>query len=261
MTQVETHPEKNAETPAEGEATDDATALRPQSVETPARASVSPSVSSAETPSGAQTEDADSSAVADDAAYRVQLPEFEGPLDLLLHLIQQHELDILDIPIAFVTEKYVAYIGLMEDLNIDIASDYLVMAATLAHIKSRMLVPAAPDDEDDGVGDIEEDPRGELVRRLLEYQKYKNAASQLGGRSVLGRDVFLRGVSAPASEGPTPLAPMGVFRLLDAFQGVLSRAKVNLDHEIGVADRGTQVGPGRQTAQRLLAHLIAGVEL
>lgn len=164
--------------------------------------------------------------------YRVRLPTFEGPLDLLLHLIQEHELDILNIPIAFVAEKYVEYITLMHELNIDVASEYLVMAATLAHIKSRMLLPAAPADPEDASAEQEVDPRAELVRRLLEYQKYKNAAEQLGGRSLLGRDVFGRGAPAPVEEGAVPLAPVSLFKLLDAFQSVLTRAKITVDHEI-----------------------------
>lgn len=166
-------------------------------------------------------------------AYRVELPVFEGPLDLLLHLIQQHELDIFDIPIAFITQKYVEYLTLMGDLNIDVASEYLVMAATLTHIKSKMLLPPSPDEEEDEE-DIELDPRAELVRRLLEYQKYKQAAEQLGERSILGRDVFMRGAPAPSIEGPAPLAPVGLFKLLDAFQSVLKRVKQTADHQIDV---------------------------
>jgi segregation and condensation protein A len=164
--------------------------------------------------------------------YRVQLPTFEGPLDLLLHLIEEHELDIRDIPIAFIAKKYVEYITLMEALNIDIASEYLVMAATLTHIKSKMLLPVPPDDQDDASDEAELDPRAELVRRLLEYQKYKNAAEQLGGAPVLGRDVFTRGLPAPSVEGPAPLAGLSLFKLLDAFQSVLSRAKTTVDHQI-----------------------------
>ena len=166
-------------------------------------------------------------------AYRVQLPVFEGPLDLLLHLIQQHELDIFDIPIAFITQKYVEYVTLMHDLNIDVASEYLVMAATLTHIKSKMLLPPSPEDEEEEE-DIELDPRAELVRRLLEYQKYKLAAEQLGERSILGRDVFTRGAPAPSVDGPAPLAPVGLFKLLDAFQAVLKRVKQTADHQIDV---------------------------
>jgi len=166
-------------------------------------------------------------------AYRVELPVFEGPLDLLLHLIQQHELDIFDIPIAFITQKYVEYVTLLNDLNIDVASEYLVMAATLTLIKSKMLLPASPEDEDEDE-DIELDPRAELVRRLLEYQKYKQAAEQLGDRTILGRDIFTRGAPAPSVDGPAALAPVGLFKLLDAFQAVLKRVKQSADHQIDV---------------------------
>lgn len=166
-------------------------------------------------------------------AYHVALPTFEGPLDLLLHLIQQHELDIKDIPISFICEKYVEYIMLMQDLNIDLASEYLVMAATLAHIKSKMLLPKPPvDQDDDSAEDL--DPRSELVRRLLEYQKYKNAAEQLGQAAVLGRDVFLRGAPAPLVDGPAELAQVSVFKLFDAFHKLLSRVKQQADHLIDV---------------------------
>jgi segregation and condensation protein A len=172
--------------------------------------------------------------------YRVDLPAagFEGPLDLLLHLIQQHELDILDIPVGFVTEKFLEYIRLMRVLSIDVASEYLVMAATLAHIKSKMLLPSVPaGQEDDGMpGDEEEDPRAELVRRLLEYQKYKAAAADLAERGTLGRDVFGRGAPEPIPTGPSPFAEVGVFSLLDAFEKVLRRTNVKLDHEV-VFDR------------------------
>ena len=163
--------------------------------------------------------------------WRVALPTFEGPLDLLLHLIQKHELDILDIPIAFITEKYVEYILMMEQVNIDIASEYLVMAATLAHIKSKMLLPTPPEGQDELLEE-QEDPRAELVRRLLEYQKYKLAAEQLGSRAVLGRDVFLRGTTEAVDEGPAPLAQASVFKLLDAFEAILKRVQRTQDHEI-----------------------------
>ena len=166
--------------------------------------------------------------------YRVELDVFEGPLDLLLHLIRKHELDILDIPVSFITEKYLEYLSLMTEVQIDVASEYLVMAATLIHIKSKMLLPPDPNraDDEDGEGEIDEDPRGDLVRRLLEYQKYKHAAAQLGGRSQLGRDLFTRGSDEPTPEGPTALAPVSVFRLFDAFERVLKRARETADHEI-----------------------------
>ena len=192
----------------------------------------------------------------DVAGYRVKLPDFEGPLDLLLHLIQEHQLNVLDIPIGFVAQKYVEYITLMQELNIDLASEYLVMAATLTHIKSKMLLPTPPQDQEEESGE-ELDPRAELVRRLLEYQKYKLAAEQLGERSVLGRDVFVRGLPAPSVDGPAPLAPIGLFKLLDAFQSVLSRAKTTVEHQINfeqfsITDRINQLADVLRAKKKLL---------
>jgi segregation and condensation protein A len=184
---------------------------------------------------------------ADDGAYRVKLNVFEGPLDLLLHLIRKHELDILDIPISFITEKYLAYLEMMDDLSIDVASEYLVMAATLAYIKSRTLLPPDPSAAGDEDGDLEElDPRADLVKRLLEYQKYKHAAEQLGGRHRMGRDVFVRGNDEPVSPEPAQLAPFSVFKLFDAFERVLKRANQVADHQvlferISIADRVIQL--------------------
>lgn len=209
-------------------------------------------------PSEEGPSDADVAAVGGTAPYRVQLPSFEGPLDLLLHLIEEHELDIRDIPIAFVAHKYVEYITLMQDLNIDVASEYLVMAATLAHVKSKMLLPTPPQDEEDEE-ESELDPRAELVRRLLEYQKYKNAAEQLGSHDILGRDVFARGMPAPDVDGPAPIAGLSLFKLLDAFQTVLSRAKATVDHQIdferfSITDRINELSDLLRTHQRLPFH-------
>ncbi len=173
------------------------------------------------------------------AAYKVSIPSFEGPLDLLLHLCQKHELNILDIPIGFVTEKYLEYLSLMVSLQLDVAAEYLVMAATLAHIKSKMLLPAPPPGQDeDGENAIEEDPREALIRRLLEYQKYKQAAEELVSRGVAGRDVFLRGsdIEEQAKEGLPPLAEVPIFNLLEAFQAVMERGRVKMTHDI-VTDR------------------------
>jgi len=120
------------------------------------------------------------------ASYAVKLPVFEGPLDLLLHLTRMNEVEITDIPIATVCEQYLAYLDLMRELNIDVASEYLVMAATLAWIKSQMLLPLEAEEEgEEGI-----DPRAELVRRLLDYQRFKEVAESLGERHRLGRDVF-----------------------------------------------------------------------
>lgn len=186
----------------------------------------------------ARSSDAASSGGGDEApdsavpGYRVELPMFEGPLDLLLHLVQKHELDILDIPIAFVTEKYTAYIRLMDELNIDLASEYLVLAATLIHIKSRMLLPNPPREEEDGEEEAGDDPRADLVRRLLEYQKYKAAAEELAQRSILGKDVFPRGSSVDALGGNLPLMSVSMFQLIDVFQSVLERTAQTRQHEI-----------------------------
>src|SRR5512137_2380607 len=109
------------------------------------------------------------------APYMVHLEMFEGPLDLLLHLIHKNELDIMDIPIALITGQYLEYLDLMKVLNLDIAGEYLLMASTLVHIKSKLLLPRTSEEEEEN----EEDPRADLVRRLLEYQKYKRAAADL----------------------------------------------------------------------------------
>lgn len=152
--------------------------------------------------------------------YRVTLELFEGPLDLLLYLIKKNEIDIYDIPIATITEQYLQYLKMMKNLNIEVASEYLVMAATLAQIKSRTLLPPPEEEETD-----EEDPRADLVRQLLEYQRYKDAAEGLISREMLGRDTFTP-ETIPEIE---PTAPEGVeieaslFELLDAFRVVLSR--------------------------------------
>jgi segregation and condensation protein A len=164
----------------------------------------------------------------------VTLPTFEGPLDLLLHLCQKHELDILDIPIGFVTEKYLEYLAVMQLLNLDVASEYLVMAATLAHIKSKMLLPAPPPGQEEELATEELDPREMLIKRLLEYQKYKHAGEALQSRGVAGRDVFLRGmkIEEAVHTGLPPLAQVPLFSLVEAFQSVLETSKVKLSHDI-----------------------------
>jgi segregation and condensation protein A len=164
-----------------------------------------------------------------DPNFRIELPNFEGPLDLLLH--RKHELDILDLPISFITDKYLEYLGLMENLNLDIASEYLVMAATLAHIKSKTLLPRPPEDQDDDELD-EHDPRAELIRRLLEYQKYKMVAADLGERAIAGRDVFSRGTPPPTADGPAPLAQVSVFKLLDALKKIAERVNATISLEV-----------------------------
>ena len=165
--------------------------------------------------------------------YAVSLDMFEGPLDLLLHLVRRHELDILDIPIAFVTEKYIEYIGFARSLDIEIAGEYLLMAATLAFLKSRELLPPVAgedeeaEDEQDGV-----DPREELIRRLIEYERFREAGDELGSRPLFGRDVFPRGGDPDIPLPDRGLAPVTLFRLAEAYNRVLDRAKVREDHEV-----------------------------
>jgi segregation and condensation protein A len=174
-----------------------------------------------------------------DPSFRIELPNFEGPLDLLLHLIRKHELDILDLPISFITDKYLEYLGLMETLNLDIVSEYLLMAATLAHIKSKMLLPRPPEDQDDEELD-QLDPRAELIRRLLEYQKYKTVAADLGERAIAGRDVFSRGTPPPAADGLAPLAQVSVFRLIDALKKIAERVNATISLEVDAEQMSIQ---------------------
>jgi len=180
------------------------------------------------------------------AGYQVALDVFEGPLDLLLHLVKKHELSILDIPIAFVTEKYLEFLDAMAALDIDVAGEYLLMAATLCFIKSRELLPSPEplEDEEHEGEDVEDvDPRADLIRRLLEYQKYKEAAQQLGQRPVVGRNVWSRGTPSEdaVSEGVdpdavAPLAPFPVHKLIEAFDRVMRQAKVKVAHDV-IVDR------------------------
>jgi segregation and condensation protein A len=167
--------------------------------------------------------------------YAISLEMFEGPLDLLLHLVRRHELDILDIPIAFITEKYIEYISFARSLDIEIAGEYLLMAATLAFLKSRELLPSTPGEEEDS--DEEEDgvdPREELIRRLIEYERFRDAGDELGNRPLYGRDVFPRGGSPDVILPEPGLAPVTLFRLAEAYNRVLDRAKIREDHEVEI---------------------------
>ena len=169
-------------------------------------------------------------------SYRVALPEFEGPLDLLLHLCKTHEIDIVNIPIAFITEKYLEYLEVMQSMPVDVAADYLVMAATLAYLKSRELVPspeplpAAPEEEGEVL-----DPRAELIRRLLEYQKYKDAGARLADRPIEGRNVFARGapIEPEATGVGAPLGEHSVWKLIEAFGRILEKVgKKAITHDV-----------------------------
>jgi segregation and condensation protein A len=154
-------------------------------------------------------------------ALEVFLEAFEGPLDLLLYLIRRQNLDILDIPVAEITRQYVEYIEMMKELNLELAGEYLLMAAMLAEIKSRMLLPRSTDDEED-----EDDPRAELVRRLQEYERYKKAAEDLGELQRMERDLHQARVEVTDRKTTVPPPDLEMQELLMAFKDVLSRAEM-----------------------------------
>lgn len=160
--------------------------------------------------------------------YTVKLEIFEGPLDLLLHLIRRNQVDIYDIPIATITDQYLDYLNIMKTLNLDVAGEFLLMASTLLHIKSKMLLPSPPEEEEE---EETEDPRAELVNRLLEYQKYKEAATRLHERDILDRDIFVPGKQAEES-GERELVEVGVFGLIEALRDVFNRASLEAAYDI-----------------------------
>jgi len=165
-------------------------------------------------------------------APRIRLPEFEGPLDLLLHLIRKNEVDIHDIPIAPITRQYMEYLDLMKELNLDVAGEFMVMAATLIHIKSKMLVPVNPTEAE---GEEEaEDPRDELVRRLLEFQRYKEAAGLLHQKREIRAATWTRPDTAlPAfDDAGEEMLEAGLYDLIGAFKELLERRKTLLAHEV-----------------------------
>ena len=169
-------------------------------------------------------------------AYRVRLDVFEGPLDLLLHLVKKNEVDLSDLPVATITDQYLAYIDLLQQLDLDRAGEYLVMAATLLHLKSRLLLPSEEVvDEESG-----EDPRAELGRQLLEYQRFREAAEMLDRNSMLGRDVFTRvPLRNEAIDGQDvvrdvtdEIYDVSLGDLLDALQEVLKNAEPGIVHQV-----------------------------
>jgi segregation and condensation protein A len=174
------------------------------------------------------------SAIPESASCAIKLPLFEGPLDLLLHLIRINEVDIADIPIATISQQYLEYLEIMRSLDIDVAAEYLVMAATLAHIKSRMLLPTPDGEEEDEI-----DPRAELARRLAEYAVFKEAAEELGRRPILGRDVF-PGAVDPGSmpERETSLS-VSLFDLLEGLRRALAQVPVEAPHHAVTLERVT----------------------
>jgi len=161
-------------------------------------------------------------------ALEIFLEAFEGPLDLLLYLIRRQNLDVLDIPLAEITRQYMQYIELMQDLQLELAGEYMVMAATLAEIKSRMLLPRAHPD-----GEIsEEDPRAELVRRLQEYERYKQAAENLDQLPRLERDVWAASAELRDRRVARPLAQITLQEMLAAFKEVVVRAELFAHHRV-----------------------------
>jgi len=163
-------------------------------------------------------------------SYRVRLEHFEGPLDLLLHLIKKNEVDVRELPVAQITEQYLGYLDLMRNLSLDIAGEYLVMAATLTLIKSRLLLPSPEPEEGE-----EADPRADLVRQLLEYQRYREAAESLAERPLLRRDTFAREASAdgvPQDPDAALRIKVTLWELMEAFRVVLKRAEPEPVHQV-----------------------------
>jgi segregation and condensation protein A len=164
-------------------------------------------------------------------------PPFEGPLDLLLHLVHEHQVDIFDIPIARITEAYLAALKTMEELDIDVAGEFLHMAAQLMLVKSKLLLPRTEVADDADPAEEQGDPRAELVRRLLEYQKYRAAAEELGRHDILDRDVFTRRARVarlPQPDGPEGLAEVSVFQLIEALDKALANVTPESRHEVEV---------------------------
>jgi len=160
-------------------------------------------------------------------SYRVNMDAFEGPLDLLLHLVKTNEVDIYHLPLSDITDQYLAYLEMFEELDLDVAGEYLLMAATLMHIKSRLLLPRDDEDEEE-----EEDPVQDLVGQLAEYQRYREAADTLRDRALIDRDVFRRAASPPPrNEAEDPgFAQVELPDLLEGLRRVLARAAARIPH-------------------------------
>ena len=182
-------------------------------------------------------------------APRIQLPSFEGPLDLLLYLIRRDQIDIHDIPIAPITRSYMAYLELMRELNLDVAGEFMVMAATLIHIKSKMLVPVSPT-EAQGEEEPYEDPREELVRRLLEFQRYKDAAGMLHQQAQVRAATWTRSdtVLPKLDDAGDEMLEAGLFDLIAAFKELLDRRRTLLAHEIE---------PGGKSVEERMEEIVA----
>ncbi len=160
--------------------------------------------------------------------YKVKLDIFEGPLDLLLYLIKRDELDIYEISLERITKQYLEYLQAFKELNIDVAGEFVVMAANLIYLKSRSLLPADQQPPEEDAED--DDPRWELIRQLIEYKKFKEAAAQLQVRQLEQERIFARGgVTAPLIDAPLRLGEVGIFQLINAFQTVIKRIEARED--------------------------------
>jgi segregation and condensation protein A len=175
--------------------------------------------------------------------YKVKVENiFEGPMDLLIHLIKKNEVDIYDIPVAFITDQYLEYLEWMQAMNLDLAGDFLFMASTLAHIKSRMLLPVHGEENE------EEDPRMELTRPLVEYMKMKSVAEELAGRYILGEHIFTRKTGDPEfnSKSSKTFVQIGLFELVEAFKRLLDNTSAAhrvdfTEDQISVKDRMAEI--------------------
>lgn len=182
-------------------------------------------------------------------ALEVFLEAFEGPLDLLLYLIRRQNVDILDIPVADITRQYMLYVELMQATRLELAAEYLLMAAMLAEIKSRMLLPRLPSASDED----EEDPRADLVRRLQEYERYRQAAEDLDALPRLDRDLLVPQLPAPAAQARILHPAVGLDELLQAMADVLRQARFHEHHQISRETLST-----RERMSQLLERLADG---
>jgi len=189
-------------------------------------------------------------------SYQIKLEIFEGPMDLLLHLIKKHELDIYSIPIALITQQYLEYIDLMKSLDMEIAGDFLVMASTLTHIKSKMMLPPpeTPENEEDGV-----DPRAELIRRLLEYKSFKEAAGSLENKEEAWSQMYTRSAEATPDvrvDDEPLLFDFHLFDLLAALKDIMARvpdAKFEITAEaVSITEKISQILSRLETTESLL---------
>lgn len=190
-------------------------------------------------------------------SYEVKLEVFEGPLDLLMHLIKKNEINIYDIPISLVTQQYLEYIDLMTELNLEIAGEFLLMAATLTHIKSKMLLPQEEKVHED---EEAEDPRAELVRKLLEYKSFKEVAEELAQREETWRDIFYHPPDKSIEGEDEVFIEVGLFELLEAFRDVLEQIPDKRYMEI-VPDELTVRGRMTAIIEKLDAAAAEGVTL